>query len=152
VQTVDPADNALVFNNLASMRTRGLELEYEHLWPAGARLRGNYSVQSARHDSEQSVSNSSVLRLGKLALVLPVAGGWTAGTQTVLVSRRGEVAGYGVTHLTLSRAWAGDRSHVSFGLYDVLDRRPDDPGSDSVLQPASPQDGLSWRIELKLAF
>ncbi len=152
VQTVDPADNALVFNNLASMRTRGLELEFERLWSAGARLRGNYSVQSAHYDSEQSLASNSVLRLGKLALVLPVAGGWTAGTQTVLVSRRGEVAGYGVTHLTLSRAWADDRSHVSFSLYDVFDRRHDDPGSDSVLQPVSPQDGLSWRIELKLAF
>ncbi|MBC7995901.1 MAG: TonB-dependent receptor [Rhizobacter sp.] len=152
MQTVDPADNALVFNNLASMRTRGLELEFERLWPAGARLRGNYSVQSARNQSEESAANHSVLRLGKLALVLPVAGGWTAGTQTVLVSRRGEVAGYGVTHLTLSRAWAGDRSHFSFSLYDVFDRRHDDPGSDSVLQPVTPQDGSSWRVELKLAF
>lgn len=152
VQTVDPADDTLVFNNLASMRARGLELEFERLWSAGARLRANYSLQSASHESEQSAANHSVLRLGKLALVLPVTSGWTAGSQTVLVSRRGEVAGYGVTHLTLSRAWHGDRSHVSFSAYDVFDRRPDDPGSDSVLQPASPQDGLSWRVELKLAF
>ncbi len=152
VQTVDPSDNLLVFNNLASMRTRGLELEFERVWAAGARLRANYSVQSAHHDSEQSVASNSVLRLGKLALVQPVASGWTVGSQTVLVSRRGEVAGYGVTSLTLSRAWHGDRSHLSFSAYDVFDRRPDDPGSDSVLQPASPQDGLSWRIELKLAF
>ena len=151
-QTVDPADNALVFNNSASMRARGLELEFERLWSTGARLRSNYSVQNTRNESDQGASNGAVLRLGKLALVLPVVGGWTAGTQTVLVSRRGEVAGYGVTHLTLSRAWAGDRSHVSFSVYDVFDRRHDDPGSDSVLQPVSPQDGLSWRVELKLAF
>lgn len=151
-QTVDPADGALVFNNLASMRTRGLELEFERVWSTGARLRSNYSVQSARNQSDDSEANRSVLRLGKLALVLPVASGWTAGTQALLVSRRGDVAGYGVTHLTLSRAWAGDRSHVSFSLYDVFDRRPDDPGGDSVLQPVTPQDGRSWRVELKLAF
>jgi outer membrane receptor protein involved in Fe transport len=152
VQTLDPADNLLVYNNLGSMHMRGLELEAEQLWPNGAHLRGNYSVQSARSTSAQSLPECATPRLGKLAAVLPVAGGWTAGTQTVLASRRGEVAGYGVTNRTLSRAWAGDRSRVSLSVYDVFDRQPDDPGSDSVLQPVSPQDGRSWRIELALKF
>jgi hypothetical protein len=109
-------------------------------------------VQSANDRSGQSLVPDSVLRLGKLAVVLPVGGGWTAGSQTVLASRRGDVAGYGVTHLTVTRSWNADRSHLSVGVYDLLDRQPNDPGGDSVLQPVSPQDGRTWRVELKLAF
>lgn len=152
MQTLDTTDSMLVFHNSGAMRMRGLELEAERVWPSGARVRGNASVQSANDRSGQSLVPDSVLRLGKLAVVLPVGGGWTAGSQTVLVSRRGEVAGYGVTHLTLTRSWNADRSHLSVGVYDLLDRQPNDPGGDSVLQPVSPQDGRTWRVELKQAF
>jgi outer membrane receptor protein involved in Fe transport len=43
-------------------------------------------------------------------------------------------------------------AELSLGLYDAFDRRPVDPGSDSVLHPISPQDGRTWqfRINIKL--
>jgi outer membrane receptor protein involved in Fe transport len=152
VQTVDPEDNLLTFNNVGALRLRGFELEAQQVWPNGARLRGNYSLQRARDTSNQNLAERAAARLGKLAVMLPLAGDWTLGTQTVLTSRRGDVAGYGLTNLTLSRAWNAERSHLSISAYDVFDRQPDDPGSDSVLQPVVPQDGRSWRVELKLAF
>lgn len=152
VQTLDISDNTLVFNNIGALRMRGVELEGERVWPSGARVRGNLGWQSSQDRSGQQLVPDSHLRLGKLAVVWPVGHGLTAGSQTVLASRRGNVAGYGLTHLTLTRTWNGDRSHLSFGVRDVFDRRPDDPGGDSVLQPVSPQDGRSWRVELKLGF
>ena len=152
VQTVDPADNLLTFNNLGSLHMRGVELEGERVWPNGVHLRGNYSTQRVRDTSSQALDSRTAAHLGKFSVIVPTDGDWTVGVQTIGVSRRGEVAGYGVANLTLSRAWNAERSHLSVSVHDVFDRQPDDPGSDSVLQPVSPQDGRSVRVELKLAF
>ena len=37
-QRVDPADGLLVFRNGDTQHTRGVELEFEHVWLGGARL------------------------------------------------------------------------------------------------------------------
>lgn len=152
VQSFDATDSSLSFSNLGAVYVRGAELEGEQVWADGLHLRGSYSVQRARDASNSGLADRTAARLGKLTAIMPLARGWTLGAQTLLVSRRGDVAGYGVTHLNVSRGWKGDRCHLSLGVRDVFDRQPDDPGSDSVLQPVAPQDGRSWRLELKLAF
>ena len=152
VQGLDPADNKLVFNNAGSMRTHGFELEFERVWTQGAHLRASYSVQRARDLSSEGMSDRNAEQLGKTALVLPLGHEFTLGSQVVLVSRRGDVPGYGVTNLTLTRLCPQLHAEFSLGVYDAFDRRPVDPGSDSVLQPVSPQDGRTWqfRVNLKL--
>ena len=152
VQALDPSDNLLVYNNAGALRTRGLELEAEQAFRNGVRLRANYSLQQVRDTSGLDLASRTASRLGKLVLVAPVAPAWTAGVQTVLVSRRGEVPGYGVTQLTLSHAWAAERGRVSLSAYDLFNRRPDDPGGDSVLQPVAPQDGRSLRLAFEWKF
>ena len=68
----------------------------------------------------------------------------------MVVSRRAYVPGYGVTNLTLTRAFTPLRADVSLGLYDAFNRRPVDPGSDSVLQPVAPQDGRTWQLRINV--
>ncbi|HEY0817772.1 MAG TPA: hypothetical protein VGD46_03275, partial [Rhizobacter sp.] len=61
-------------------------------------------------------------------------------------------AGYGVFNLTLSQPVETDRASFSFGVRDVFNRRPDDPGNDPVLQPRIAQLGRVWAARLDLRF
>lgn len=152
VQDLDPVDNELVYNNAGSMRTHGFELEFERVWTQGAHLRTSYSNQRVHDLSGQGMGDRNAAQLGKVALILPLGGQFTLGSQAVLVSRRGDLPGYGVMNFTLTRLCQLLHAELSLGLYDAFDRRPVDPGSDSVLHPISPQDGRTWqfRINVKL--
>lgn len=152
VQAVDPADNQLVYTNAGSLRTHGLELEAEQAWPNGVRLRANASLQHVRDYSDLDLASRTASRLGKLMLSAPLAPAWTAAWQTLLVSRRGAVAGHGLSQATLSRSFAETRGTLSLSVYDLFDRQPDDPGGDSVLQPVAPQDGRSVRLTCEWKF
>ncbi len=151
-QSVDPADGLLVFNNVGSLRARGVEVEAEHIWQNGVQLRANASLQSVDDSSGQGIDARNARRLGKLLAVLPVHTGWTLGVESILVSRRGVASGYGVTNLNLASTALWRNAVVSLGVYDVLDRQPDDLGSGAVLQPTSPQDGRSLRLKIDLKF
>lgn len=147
LQSVDPADGLLVYNNAGAMRSRGIELEAERVWDGGLHLRANYS--------HQSVSGSPApvaAQLAKAIAIVPLAGGWRLGSQTLLVSRRGVVPGFGTTDLTLSTQAFSSRMRLSFSVRDVFDRRPAEPGGDSVLQPMTPQDGRSLGAQIELRY
>jgi iron complex outermembrane receptor protein len=152
VQGVDPADGMLVFSNVGVLNARGLELEGEHVFRNGAHVRANVAVQHLHDMSGQALDARNPGRLAKLVAIMPLEDRWTLGSETVLVGRRGDVAGYGATRLTLSRRCTGERLLLSLSVDDVLDRRPRDPGSDSVLQPTTPQDGRSVFVKAELKF
>jgi iron complex outermembrane receptor protein len=152
VQQVDPADGLVVYRNAGAIRARGLELEAEQAWATGVHLRANYALQQVHDVSGQSLERQVPRHLAKLIVVAPLRAGWTLGGETVLVGRRGDTAGYGVTRLTLSGKVWRERAVLSLGVRDVLDRRAGDPGGDSVLQPLSPHDGRSGLLELEVRF
>jgi outer membrane receptor protein involved in Fe transport len=152
VQQVDPSDGLLVFRNAGAMRASGLEVEAEEAWPSGIHLRANVGLQNVHDLSDQQLERTVARRLAKIAAVLPLRAGWTLGSETVLVGRRGDVAGHGVTHVTLSGKVWRERAVLSFGVRDVFDRHAGDPGGDSVLQPVSPHDGRSLRLKIELMF
>jgi iron complex outermembrane receptor protein len=152
VQQVDPADGLVVYRNAGAIRARGLELEAEQAWATGVHLRANYALQQVHDVSGQSLERQVPRHLAKLIVVAPLRAGWTLGGETVLVGRRGDTAGYGVTRLTLSSKVWRERAVLSLGVRDVLDRRAGDPGGDSVLQPLSPHDGRSGLLELEVRF
>ncbi len=152
VQAIDPADEMLLYDNLGVLRARGLELEGERAWPGGTHVRANYGWQDVRDPSGQGFERRAARHLGKLAVVLPLANDWTLGNETVVVAHRGEVPGYGVSNVTLSRASGRHGLRASLGVRDIFDRAPADPAGDSVLQPLSPQDGRSVWARIELAF
>ncbi|WP_325481524.1 TonB-dependent receptor plug domain-containing protein [Piscinibacter sp.] len=152
VQTLDEADDMMVYENLGLLRARGVELEFERVWSNGAQLRANYSRQQVNDRHGDGFDAAAPAHLGKLIAVLPVRAGWTLGAETVLVGERGGVPGYGVSNLTLSRSLPSERGRFSLGVQDVFDRHAGDPGSDSVLQPVAPHDGRTVRLKLELEF
>ncbi|HKW85125.1 MAG TPA: TonB-dependent receptor, partial [Burkholderiaceae bacterium] len=152
VQTVEESSGLVVYDNAGSFDVRGVEAGYEHVWDNGATLRTSLSSHAYGGVSANDVSNSSAHRLGKLAASAPLAEGATLAWETVLVSRRGGVSGYGLSNLTLVHSFERQRARLSFGVLDVFDRAPAEPGSDSVLQLPTPGYGRSLRVKAELAF
>jgi outer membrane receptor for ferrienterochelin and colicin len=152
VQEVDPADGMLVYNNTGAFDARGLELEWEHVWPQGTQLKANYSVHRVSGASASSLEAVNAAHLAKLLATCPFGRDWTVGLHAELVGRRGDAAGYGTTGLTLTRSFGTPHSSVSLSIDDLFNRRPGDPGADSVLQDNTPQYGRGVRLKLELAF
>lgn len=152
VQTLDETDGRLVFGNAGSFDVRGIEAEYEHVWDGGAALRANLSSYGYGGVSAADVARASARRLGKLAASAPIAEGTTLAWEAVLVSRRADVSGYGLSNLTLVRSFDRKRARISLSLFDAFDRAPAEPGGDSVLQLPTPGYGRSLRVKLELAF
>ncbi|RQP23082.1 TonB-dependent receptor plug domain-containing protein [Piscinibacter terrae] len=152
VQAVDPADGMLVFSNTGTFDAHGLELEAEHVWPHGAQAKASYSIHQVNGASAPGIAAGNAAHLAKLLATWPFGRDWTAGLHTELVGRRGDTAGYGITGLTLTRSFGTPRSSLSLSIDDLLDRRPSDPGADSVLQDRTPLYGRGVRLKLELAF
>ncbi len=152
VQTVDDSDGLLMFNNSGGFDAHGIEAEWEHVWASGTLLRANVSLHRVNGSSAEGIAANNAARLAKLVAIHPIAPRWTLGVVTVMLSHRGDTAGYGTTGLTIARTLANKRAFVSASIDDVFDRQPSDPGADSVLQGSTPQYGRSLRLKLGLAF
>lgn len=152
VQAVDPIDGMLVFNNTGTFDARGLELEWEHVWPQGTQVKASYGLHQVSGALASSIVAGNASHLAKLLAICPLGREWSAGLHTEMVGRRGDAAGYGITGITLTRSFGNLRSNMSLSIDDLFDRRPSDPGADSVLQSSTPMSGRGVRLKLELAF
>jgi len=147
--TRDPADDLLVFRNIGSARTHGLELEYEALWHSGARLRSNLTLQRASDsDATQPIAIYAPRTMLKLMGIQPLGGSWSLGAEWQGIARRGAAPGYGLANLTLSKALPSHGLSFAVSVHDLLDRRHLDPGVDVVAQPTIPQAGRAWMLRM----
>lgn len=120
--------------NLPPAVSRGLELELQHRWTDGAFLRAGYTFQSARIERTriENVARHSL----KANLSFPVAGNaWLAGIEAEALSRRptalpgGWVPGHLLANANLVHRPAGARWEASLGIYNLTNRRYEDPVS-----------------------
>ena len=72
-QQTDPEDDLLVYNNVDSMRAKGLELEAETKSAAGYHSRVSYTFQSSRDTQTWSRLTNSPRHLAQLNLMAPLA-------------------------------------------------------------------------------
>jgi outer membrane receptor protein involved in Fe transport len=149
---IDPSTLFWVNRNVGRLTAEGVELEIEQRFAAGALLRANATFQHAHDTGELPIAQYAPRRIANVLLALPVAERWTLGMDLNAASRRGQAAGYGVFNLTLSQPVDSQRASVSFGVRDLFDRRPDDPGNDPALQPRIAQLGRTWTARLDLRF
>jgi iron complex outermembrane receptor protein len=153
--TNDPADGMYIFRNVGSLRSRGVEVEAEHFWDGGARLRGNLSLGTAQDgDSQLPLAAYAPRRMLKLLHSLPLPGRWTLGTEWQLRSPSGLAPGYGELNLALSTPLAARGWSASFSVFDLLNRRGTDPGSDPDVahQPEIPHRGRWLQLQLDFAY
>ncbi len=154
---LDPATGININNS--PVDAHGTELELERRWSNGAVLRGSYSGQFLRQNG-QSPDNAPG-GLWHLDAGAPLGSrDLYAGLGLDAVSRRNTNSGAAsvdartLANLTLTWRQTSSPWEVSAGIYNLFDRRYDDPTSldpqlpASVLRDRFAQDGRQWRLKL----
>ena len=158
-QVTDPADSMLVYRNVDSVETQGIELEADKTWASGVRTRASFAYQAAHDKATGAWLTNSPRNLVKLNVSLPLAANRArAGLELQYTSpRRTDSAGIGgftVANLTLSSTALAKNLDVSLGLYNLAGKRYADPAAslDSPAQDRVAQDGRTVRLKLTYRF
>ena len=149
----DPADDLLVFSNLAEVETHGVELELEGKWAGGWKGRASYSYQNAEDQSTGESLPNSPHNMFKVNLIAPVIQNRLfSGLEYQYIGERESVLGstldaYSLVNLTLNvpGLWRG--LDISASVYNLLDEDYGDVGSAEHLQASIPQDGRAYRMK-----
>jgi iron complex outermembrane receptor protein len=155
--TTDPVDGQRQYRNSGVARVNGAQAELEQLWRNGAALRASISVQHAR-DQDGSWLVNSPRQLIKLDTTGPLPGTPVyAGLSVRYASSRltrtqALVPSVLRTDLTLSSERLIPGAEVSAGIYNLFDRRYDDPVSDAHVQDAVEQDRRTFRVKITVRF
>jgi iron complex outermembrane receptor protein len=154
----DPLDGLNVFNNVDRVQAHGVELELEGRLARRLDGRVSYAWQRSEDVSTGEILTNSPRHLAKLNLTAPL---WrerlSAGVELLYVSRRDTVVGgttgaYALTDLTLfGRPWKRG-PEIGVSVYNLFDREYGDPGGEEHTQEAIPQDGRSYRAQVKFGF
>jgi iron complex outermembrane receptor protein len=154
----DPMDMLNYFDNVERVEVDGAEIEVEGR--LGGPLEGRLSL--ALQDGENATTGEELVNsprfLAKLNLTAPVfKKRFSAGLETQYTGGRrtlagGEAGGHAVTNLVLfSRAWL-PRTALSFGVYNLFDREFGDPAGEEHTQDVIPQDGRTYRVQVRYRF
>ncbi|MCS6805885.1 MAG: TonB-dependent receptor [Acidobacteriota bacterium] len=157
-QEVDPADGQIFYNNVDRVKAKGVELELETKLPIGLEGRVSYAVQQVRSQVTNDVLTNSPKHLGKLNLSAPlVRNKLLVGFEGQYMSRRrtvqgGEAKSFFISNLNLLAVRLAKRLDVSLGVYNLLNTRYGDPGSEEHRQNVIWQDGRTYRVKLTYRF
>jgi len=168
-------DHLIVFNSGSftnfDARSKGMELALEGSWAGGIRGRASYSFQDTRNDTVAWQMPDSPNHLLKFNLSLPlVRDKLFAGVELQYTSDRrtlhnttdasgqpitvqgGNAGAYGIVNLTLFSQKLIKNLEMSAGVYNLLDRRYEDPASHFHVQDVIEQDGRTFRLKLAYRF
>lgn len=154
----DPLDGLDVFNNVERARAEGVELEVEGAFARFLEGRVSYALQRSANASTGQTLTNSPRHLAKANISVPFLAEklvaaleiqYTSSRETLLGGRAG---GFGVANVTLlSRAWKRGPS-LSLSIFNLFDKKYGDPGGAEHLQTVIPQDGRSFRAQVKYEF
>ncbi|QWV93446.1 TonB-dependent receptor [Geomonas oryzisoli] len=157
----DVSPTQVAFANVERVRALGGEFEIEGQWSSGFAARSSYGFVSARDQATDQSLDYSPRHLVKLNLTAPLyRKKLFAGIELQGVSRRefshngAQVAspGYLVTNATLSSTALLPGLETSFSVYNLLDRRLEDPATTDHMQNLIPQDGRTYRLLFSYRF
>jgi iron complex outermembrane receptor protein len=156
-QGTDPLTGLLQFQSGQTARARGLELSADQVWPSGARLRANASLQSAAYESGAGLTNSpKLLARINLSGPLPSAAlrmGYELRYDGPRLSLEGtRIGGDAVSNLHISTDALIKGAEIALSLDNLFAKRYAQPGSKGNWQDAIAQDGRSVRVSLGLVF
>ena len=156
--TEDTTDSRLVFRNAEGIDSEGLELGLDANRGHGMSGRLSYALQRSRDHDTGLILTNSPRHMAKLELsgVLPGTG-ISAGLDTYVMSSRRTLAGerakgHGVTNLTFIAPKLLGRFAVTASIYNLLDARYGDPGSEEHAQDVIEQDGRTFRVKASIQF
>lgn len=157
----DVSATQVAFGNIDRVKAVGGEFEVEGHWASGFAARTSYSFVSARNDMLDQQLDYSPRHLVKLNLTAPLyRKRLFAGFELQGVGRReftqngvqAASAGYAIANATLFSTGMLPGVEASLSIYNLLDRRYDDPATTDHLQNVIPQDGRTFRVQLAYRF
>ncbi|MFL6682539.1 MAG: TonB-dependent receptor plug domain-containing protein [Burkholderiaceae bacterium] len=153
VQARDDATDSYTFVNQGTVIARGAEVEWQHAWVAGWRVRANASTSLAvDRDTGTPIAVYAPHYVANLTAIAPVAGDVQAGLQWRAVARRGGAGAYTLANLSLASGVSDTGWSWSANVQNLFDRRYGDPGTDLSAQPSIRQAGRSAELTVSKAF
>ncbi len=153
VQARDDDTDSYTFVNQGAVVARGAEVEWQHSWEHGERVRANVSTSSATdHATGTPIAVYAPRYIANLTAITPFVGGMQAGLQWRAVARRGGAGAYTLTNLSLSSPASPTGWSWSTNVQNLFNRRYADPGADLAAQPAIQQAGRSIELTMSRAF
>lgn len=158
-QQYDAVADRFYFDNLSSVRAKGLELEWSGRFAGGVMVRVGASWQRAEDEASGSRLSNSPARLFKANLSAPLWGErLRAGLEVQAMSSRktelGTAApGFAIANLTLQVPRLAKDVDLSASIYNLFDRRYYDPAG-AELDPIDrvEQNGRNFRLKLNCRF
>lgn len=144
--------------NQGTVRTTGLDLEFEGRWPLGVSTRCGYSYANARDGVTGERLVNAPEHLGKLGVIVPLpARGWRIGIGGRASAGVKTLAGdtlpaHAVVDVTLSGRNVLGRLEPALSVVNVGDSRHRVPGGPENIQDALVVDGRVFRFRLTAAF
>jgi outer membrane receptor protein involved in Fe transport len=154
---VDPLSQLAQFLSGERVRARGLEFSGDKTFASSARIRGSVSTQDVTYATGVGLINSPKV-LGKFNVSVPLArSGLRAAYELRYDSERltldgTRLGGYALSNLNLSTKAVTRGLELSVGVYNLFDRRYDQPLADTNWQNALEQDGRSVQVALRSRF
>ncbi|MFL6698686.1 MAG: TonB-dependent receptor plug domain-containing protein [Vitreoscilla sp.] len=153
VQVRDNESDGYMFANQGAVVSRGAELEWQHEWSGGERVRANGSfTQAVDHGTAVPVAAFAPHYLANVTAIAPMSAGIEIGATWRAVARRGGAGAYTVAGLAVSSAERPDAWCWSLGVANLFDRRYDDPGTDLQAQPTIAQASRTFELTLARNF
>jgi iron complex outermembrane receptor protein len=158
LQEIDPADGLLVFDNVSSVRSTGLEMELEGRYAHGMIARASYALQRTIDEEDGEDITNSPRHLAKMSFIMPlyrealygsIELQYTGDVLTVAGSRN---SGYLIANATLFSQQLRKNLEVSATLYNVFDTKYAHPAAGGNIQNTIPQDGRSFRLKFTYKF
>ena len=146
------------FDNIESIETKGLELEFEGRFTRGLRSRISYSIQHSEDATTGLVLAGAPKRLAKLNLIAPIylekifTGlelQHLSGRKTLLGNDSGD---YLLANLTLFSHELVRGLELSASVYNLFDKKYFHSGSPEHLQDRIQQDGRTFQIKANYRF
>ena len=156
-QGIDPVSGLAQFQSGDEVSAKGLELSANKTWGWGGHLRGSLSLQSVSNASGATEVNSPQ-RLIKLnfSTPLPVADmrmGYELQYDSSRHTLNGtNLGGYALSNIYLTTDRWLKGVELSAGIYNLFDKRYQQPAADNNWQNSLEQDGRSARIEARYKF
>jgi len=149
------------FDNIDRVKSVGGEFEVEGHWNSGFEARTSYGFVSARNQMTNQHLDYSPRHLAKLNLTAPLYRKLVfAGLELQGMSRREFTkngvniasGGHVIANATLFSTGVIPALEASASIYNLLDKRFDDPATTDHLQNVIPQDGRTYRVQLAYRF
>jgi len=157
-QETDPEDGLLVYRNMGRVTGRGLELEVEGRWGKGLHGRLSYTLQQTQSVETDKVLANSPTHLIKLNGSVPLyEDKLFLGLEQQFTSDRVTLAGkqardYFLTNVTLSGKNFLKGLQASASVFNLTNRKYDDPAGGEHRRDKIQQDGRSFWLKLLYKF